>query len=539
MYVWKSRDRALTLTGLQIVSVSDRPSAAPALAPAGNLAAFTAPDDRGILQIWVRNLSEGSAVQITSGEAPADRPRWRPDGNAIVFAMQGRGIWSVSTLGGAPRQIVAEGSNPNLSADGRFLTWETDRGIWVSAADGSGARQVSGVPARFYRIPRMPALSPDGDQIAYFHPETGPLGDFWVIRAQGGEPRKLTNDFTEGSSPVWTPDGRRIIVSSTRGGSRTLWQIPLREGGAPEPLTTGAGEDEAPDVGRDGRLVFTNTRNTWTIRIADRHGVERDLLQRRDVAVFARFSPDGSRIVFFGRSGPAVAIHTIGTDGSSPRQLTGGTELNHMARWSHDGRTIFFYQLRPRRGLMRMPADGGPSVEFLPWEWQTESDVSFAPDGTHLVYVRQHPVGRKGLLPEATIIREIASGRERDLPQPHLHQPRFSPDGRSILGSAHDGSVVICDLDANTCRAAAVKANSAGPVAWSGDGKRVFFMRGSAPSAPQELWSIGLDGSSERKERDLGRFRAIDRFFDVSVRDDVVWTRWVAERPEIWVGQIR
>src|SRR5690606_31072540 len=171
-------------------------------------------------------------------------------------ARQNDGIWIVPALGGTPRRLVQHGTNPSLSRDGAWLAWETTEGIWVARSDGTDARAVDGVPPRYYSVPRSPALSPDGSQIAFFHPEAGPNGDFWVISADGGAPRRITSDFREGGSPIWTADGSRLVFSSARTGSRTLWQVAV-DGGEPEPLTTGAGEDDMPDLSADGtRLVF-------------------------------------------------------------------------------------------------------------------------------------------------------------------------------------------------------------------------------------------------------------------------------------------
>lgn len=46
-----------------------------------------------------------------------------------------------------------------------------------------------------------------------------------MIRAAGGQPRRLTSDTREGGASVWTPDGRYILFSSARRGSRTLWRV--------------------------------------------------------------------------------------------------------------------------------------------------------------------------------------------------------------------------------------------------------------------------------------------------------------------------
>lgn len=34
-------------------------------------------------QVWVKNLAEGDPIQITSGDVPAQRPRWSPTSDAL------------------------------------------------------------------------------------------------------------------------------------------------------------------------------------------------------------------------------------------------------------------------------------------------------------------------------------------------------------------------------------------------------------------------------------------------------------------------
>ena len=194
-------------------------------------------------------------------------------------------------------------------------------------------------------------------------------------------PRQLTNDLREGGYPVWTADAR-IIFSSARAGSRTLWQVPAA-GGEPEPLTTGAGVDDEADLSRDGqRLVYSNARKSWTLMIANADGgEERELLERRTEIVFPQFSPDGRSIAFFGRNDRAVGIFTIGADSKDLRALTGGTELNHMPRWSHDGAWVYFFQMRPELSFRRVPALGGASEFALPLVWETHNFPQFDPSG--------------------------------------------------------------------------------------------------------------------------------------------------------------
>ena len=521
---------------VELLSTFDGSHSAPAISPAGDLVAFIAPDAERVPQVWIKNLNEGPPIQITSGAVPAERPRWHPSGGAVVFARRGQGLWTVPSLGGTPTRIVERGINPNFSRNGQRMTWETTEGIWVAAADGSGARAVQGVPPRYYSVARSPALSPDGTSIAFFHAEIGPNGDFWVIPSDGGEARQLTHDVRDGSAPVWTDDGTRIVFSSARAGSRTLWQI-LASGGEPEPLTTGAGEDDAPDLSADGtRLVFTNVRNSWRLVVAEPSGAEQTLLEKRSELLFPMFSPNGARIAFFGRAERAVAIFTIARDGTDLRQLTSGTELNHQPRWSHDGNDVWFYQVRPEQGLRRVPALGGQSTQVLPWEWQTHNSQCSSPlvetESSTRVATRWAAAPRSRKPRWCTKWPADANTSCRS---PISTRPGFRMTGATLRDRT--GTARLASARQTARRAE--RSDAVGSVNWSPDDTRLYFLRGPATGSDQEVWSVALDGRDERKERDIGSLRAINRFFDLSITGEIVFAPVTEGRRELWTARLR
>ncbi len=538
LVVWRvGRFTPLRLVEQRLVSTAEASHRGPSYSPDGTMLAFVAPDVRGIDQIWVRNLATGAALQITSAEARADRPRWSPRSDHIVYGVADQGLWSVSPLGGASKRLIERGSNPNFSSDGNRLVFEDRRTIWTAAADGSDIVEVKGTPRLYYGLPMGPAFSPDGSTIAFFHAETGPMGDIWTIPAAGGTPKRVTLDLREGGWPVWTPDGQSIIFSSARAGSRTLWQV-RAGGGEPVALTTGAGEDDQPDISADGRrLAYTNVRNAWDLRVRNlQTGQERSILRRGVEILFPAFSPNGERLTFFGRSDFATAIFTIGVDGSDMRQLTGGREINHHPRWAHDGQSIYFFQLAPTISFRRVPALGGPSAEFRAWRWQTEHAPRFSPDGRFIAYTRQRSIDAPRSDPEHTVIQEAATGQERAWPEPHLHVGDWSADGRAVVGWRHDGKIVICEVADWNCRL--LTTGGATPV-WPPRTGRIYFIRTGTPAATHELWSIAEDGTDERREMDLGAFRSIDVWFDVSRNGDVAWAPFQGGRHELWSATLK
>jgi Tol biopolymer transport system component len=493
---------------------------------------------RGVPQVWVRPIGGGDPIQATSGEVAAGRPRWSPKGNEIIFERRGQGLWTVPPLGGSPRQVLERGSCPGFFPDGERLVFDRGPELWTARVDGSEARRLEGVPVNYFSfyIKRCAAASPDGRWVAFYQPARGPLGDYWVVAASGGEPRRLTFDSAEGGSLAWTPDGRFVVFSSARRGSRTLWQVPAA-GGEPEPLTTGAGEDVEPDISRDGRkLIYSNARNAFAIMLLDyATGRQRQILERRSHTNGAVFSPDGSRIAFFATTDRLEQIFTIEVGGGDLRQITSGAgTANIMPRWSADGSFLYFYRQLPAPSFRRVAAAGGSDSTVIDgWRWEVQGATAVDPTDRVAAYSLW-----KGGRVEATRLRDLQTGAERSLAQP-LDDVRWSRDGSALLGADPAGNVVVCRADGGDCETLG-KGTGAG---WSGDGRRIFLRRSGQPLddpnlRSDEVWSMARDGSAARRIAALEPQQAIGTLFDVSPRDEIVWVQFRRGREELWLADL-
>lgn len=105
---------------------------------------------------------------------------------------------------------------------------------------------------------RYPAISPDGEQIAFSYG-----GQIWRVSSDGGEAVPLTSSFFYSTHPVWSPDSSQIAFSSTRYGNPDVFIIPSA-GGEIRRLTYHSSPDTVAAFSPDGRQVYFDS-----IRLGD------------------------------------------------------------------------------------------------------------------------------------------------------------------------------------------------------------------------------------------------------------------------------
>ncbi len=150
-----------------------------------------------------------------------------------------------------------------------------------------------------------------------------------------------------------------------------------------------------PDIHGD-QLVFTHGGDLWLAPVQG--GEARRLTSHPGLELFARFSPDGSRIAFTGQYGGDEQVYVIPTTGGQPRQLTYYPAQGPLpARWGYDhqvygwtpdGESVLFRSMRDGytltgTRLFTVAADGGLPVA-LPMPVAGAGALS--PDGKRIVY---------------------------------------------------------------------------------------------------------------------------------------------------------
>ena len=225
------------------MNATTRPYSQPSLAPDGNRMAVAIGDPLRQSDIWVLDLKQNTAKQITftkAGETAA-APLWTSDGKRLIYASgaYGRSLFWKAADGSGPEELLYSSdlvARPaagrimatSCSPDGRLLVFQQGDlrhfNLWVLSLSGehkasplleSGFTRTYPVEGGFTR--EYPQISPDGRRLAYTSDESGrsevyvqpfpALGDKWLVSAGGG------------AEPRWSRDGRQLFY---RQGNRMM-----------------------------------------------------------------------------------------------------------------------------------------------------------------------------------------------------------------------------------------------------------------------------------------------------------------------------
>jgi tricorn protease len=218
------------------------------------------------------------------------------------------------------------------------------------------------------RMARTPDISPDGKLITFSY-----LGDIWVVETIGGIARPVTVHRAHDFCPVFSPDGRFIAFSSNRHGNYNVFVIPI-ESGKPRQLTFDSSGDLVTGWSPDGKQVlFTSAREPDYPPHFDLYSVPVDGGQVRRITTTeareATFSPDGTRLAYVRGPGSWYRkgyrgssnddIWVCNADGTNHRQLTSFNGQDNAPMWSPDGQWIYYVSelFGTPANVVRVPAN--------------------------------------------------------------------------------------------------------------------------------------------------------------------------------------
>ncbi len=243
----------------------------------------------GYWQIWTMAPDGTNQKQVTNSPQDKREPAWSRGGERVAFRNTNGQLFVAGSDGKNETEILSgfkNISNPFFSSQHdeilfvRFDPRMQDvSSIWKSDIGGKDAKILMQATRRQYQ----PALSFDGDKIAFVKADTKREHHIWLMDTDGKNSLQLTAGAFFDVFPAFSPDNKTIAFSSNR-------------------------EDNNYEI----YTVDIKTKNLKRLT--------------RDPAFDSRpcFSPDGSKIIFTSSRGGQQEIWVMNTDGTSPAELTKG-----------------------------------------------------------------------------------------------------------------------------------------------------------------------------------------------------------------------
>jgi pSer/pThr/pTyr-binding forkhead associated (FHA) protein len=223
-------------------------------------------------------------------------------------------IYSANPDGSDRVMVVAEASQPDVSADGQriaFRSWKSDnRGLIERGIEGGDIWRFN----TFFESAK-PTFAPDEQSLLFHSREGGEVPAIYHTAGTDYEVLRRDGSPIQGESPAWMPD-RRFIYKGC--------------------------------LGSDCGLILSNLDGSFPTQLTQDPGDTNPAV-----------SPDGQSVAFMSFRGGNWDVYRVNVDGTGLTQLTTDTDEDGLPVWSPDGQTIAFVSNRDGQWSMwAMNVDG-------------------------------------------------------------------------------------------------------------------------------------------------------------------------------------
>ncbi len=358
-----------------------------------------------------------------------------------------------------------------------------------------------GAAAAVVDFPRFPSISPDGSSIVFSW-----RGDLWRVSSSGGQALRLTSHPADETNSAWSPDGSLIAFESDREGAANLYVMSpdgsgLRQVTDTDRSLTLSGFDPSPqspgllfdsslegDLYRSSRPYVAPLSGAPFHRLHDAFGSLPAADRTGQRIAFVRGGSAWSRRNYRGPDNRDLWLFNR-ADGSF-RQLTTFAGNDSYPLWLDDHTIIFLSDRRlDRVNVYRMDLNAGessasPLTSFDDRDIQHLSIAFHSPIAVFMAWDSLYTLKLDAPNPSPQRLSITAADDEQDNVQlksinRDVSEAALSPDGKVVALVAY-GEVFLRDVeDRSPTRRITNSPAREKNLAWSADGKRLFFVSDS------------------------------------------------------------
>jgi serine/threonine protein kinase len=487
-------------------------------------------------KLELEQIKEDSASGRAAAAGPARSKRrlWLVAG-LVGFLAVATGAWLLRRPPPPPQRVVQVTSmpgnerSPALSPDGEQVAfmWTGPKAdgpdVYIKQIGFPDVRRLTTGPPDVSNAD--PSWSPDGRQIAFIRVRFPDIvKTIHLVSQVGGADRKVSDFLTAGGRPSWSPDGLWLVAARARPGvepvgrwrrSDGLYLVPV-EGGEPRPipLPEGAGDPYNPKFSPDGRhLAYESCLSLCNLDVVE---LGADFVPKGAPRRLSRrpVSPLGD--LAWTRDGKSLLfvdhlIQRLWRVGILGNEPPTPVELAglHAGQPAIAADRLVFTQALSDADIYRFEP-GRPAEPVLASTFG-EFNAQFSPDGRRVAFETQRPDEGH----EIWLANADGSEPSRLTRGPGLYQgtPRWSPDGRRIafdsLGEDGHRGIWAIDVEGGSSRRLTHGPGDEYVPSWSRDGRYVYFAREAA--GPPDVWRIpAAGGAEERITRGGASFESVD-----------------------------
>ena len=410
-------------------------------------------------------------------------------------------LWIWPAHGGVPHRLgdVVAGDAAWAPVGGLIAFTQGERLLTVRR-DGSSVTEIR----KFQGRPHSPVWSSDGKRIRFTVTDYDKIADeMWEVGADGRNLRRVllhANNDLHDTTGAWTGDDRYFLYTAGPGSHLSevmdsvsnVWAArepasAFSRKRAPAELTHGpVAFRSVTGAGDSSRFFALGTHPEYQLIRVDPRTRQNYTILPDAGATDVDVTPDGEWLVYSLRENGA--LWKSRRTGRERIELTASAPGALAPQWSPDGREVLFtgFFLAKRPELYLVASNGGIPRALLsdPANGSSRSG-DWSPDGKLILF--DYFEG------EASELRTVErdSGKVSRLPESQgLVQPRWSPDGRFIVGINSKTHDILLYTVATQMWSMLAESTNAQGMRWSADSNYVYYQEMADPE--QSVYRVRL-----------------------------------------------